>query len=120
MVRPLTHPDLLTNLVDFFPSLCTIQLSVPTISTTGQRNPVWANYAGHVDIPCRVAPAGAGEPRRPDITYSVNTKTILLRGSYPTITEKMRAVVNSVNYNIFPIQQDGQGVTTRLTVELVK
>lgn len=121
MVRPLTHANFLTSLADFYSSLCTIQEPTETQSATGHVKPsAWPALAGHIDLACRKAPAGANEPRRPNITYSVNTYTIALKGYYPLITTKMRVSMDSKYYNILgDPEHDDQHVTTRLTVELV-
>lgn len=121
MVRPLTDSRMLTQLADFFTGLCTIQTSTESQTTSGQVNPAWLDFAGHVDLPCRIAPAGVSEPRVQNQTYVIGKHTMILRGYYPLITAKMRAKVGSIYYNILGKPEfDGQSIMTRLTVELVK
>lgn len=119
-VRPLTDSRMLDQLADFFPDLCTIQLSTPTQGDSGYLTDVWSDFAGHVDLPCRKSPAGGSEPRRPNMTYAIGTQIITLRDYYDTITANMQAKVNGISYNIIaPPEYDGQKEMTRLTVELV-
>lgn len=123
MARALIHPKMLEKLADFYPAMCTIQsYDDENQNTHGQPQPVYANLAGHVDIPCRIAPSPrekSREVKREDMTYSVITHDISLAGDYPNVTSKMRAVVGGVSYDILYPQTDGQSHTTRLLVEVV-
>jgi len=119
-IKPLTQPNLLSALVNFFPTTCTIQSSTESRSPSGQVTLVWANYTGHVSIPCRIAPAKVNEIKQQNQTYTIGDKIVLLRGYYQTITAKMRAVINSINYDILGIEHDGQNIQTRLTVRIAK
>jgi hypothetical protein len=107
---------MMVTLADYFPSLCTIQEDVGVedgYSDTAD----WQPVAGHSDIPCShgVNRVGGGrEVKLPDQTYVVSNYTLSLRGYYPTITEKMRAVVDGVVFNILLVQCDSHGVTTRI------
>lgn len=120
MVSPLTHTDLLKKLSNFYPDTCTIQQNGPTRDAHGQEIESWSNFAGHVDLNCRIAPSGGREFRRQNQTYLMSTHKIALKGNYPNINEKMRAVVNGVNYDILQVDHDGQDVSTNLLVELVR
>jgi hypothetical protein len=119
------HPNLLTALKSFYPSTVTIQQDTGSQDAAGQPSPSWSNLAGHVNLPCAVAPispAGiaAIEPRTPEMTVAIAITHISLRGSYPAITPKMRAVVTGgQTYNILGVEQDSQGKTTRLKCEVV-
>ena len=58
------HPDLLTSVTPIhYPALCTIQQDVETQSDTGEITAAWGNLAGHVAIPCRIAPRHAHDAR---------------------------------------------------------
>lgn len=118
-LHELIDSRLLNQLADFFPDLCTIQSSTPTQGDSGELTDVWTNLAGHINLPCRKAPAGGREPRLPNITYTVGTHIILIRHYYSTITTSMRVVLDSINYNILAVEFDGDKEMTRLTVEVV-
>ena len=116
---PLVDTRLLTELVDFFPDTCTIQIATTAYNAFGDGIKTWGSYAGHVDLPCRRAWTGGGEYRRPAQSFGINTFTIVLRGYYDTITNEMRVKMGSNYYNILLIEYDAQDTMTRLTAELV-
>ena len=118
-LTPLVHANLLPKLNNFFPSLCTIQYSIESTSTSGHRTSAWGDTASLTDIPCRIATAGASEPRKPNMTYTINTYVIVLKGHYPAITTLMRVRIVAVSYNILSVEHDSQGLTTRLIAELI-
>lgn len=117
------HPDLLARLqpTGHFPATCTIQAPTETQDSYGAVVQTWGNLAGHVDLPCRLAPEvqRSGEFTAPGQTYTRDSHRLLLAGHYPTVTAKMRAVVDGTSYSINLVQPDGQGATTRLMVEVV-
>ncbi len=115
----LIHPDLLTSLHDFFPALCTIQQGMPSEDAAGEEQLAWADLAGHVNLRCHVAPAKGAEVRTPDMTYVVASHTIALAGNYPTIQEKMRALVGGKTYDILLVEWDSLGKTTYLSTQIV-
>lgn len=117
-IRPLTDPRMMEQLSDFFPQVCTIQNAVESIDSFGGVTQTWSDFL--VDLPCRKSAAGGGEAKRPNMTYSIYNFIILLRGYYDTITNKMRAKINSTYYNILVVEHDAQSEMTRLTVELIK
>ena len=115
MTRAIFDPRMMTALGDYFPSLCTIQEDVSTTyDSYGQLIPDWQSFAGHVDIPCAHGPNKGREVKQSDQTYVVSNYTLSLRGYYPTITEKMRAVVDGVVFDILLVQSSSHGVTTRI------
>lgn len=123
-VRQLLHPEMLARLErTFFLSRCTIQTySAENADTYGQPQPVWSNFAGHVAMPCAVAgvgeTGGSRETKREDMTVEVNGYTISIAGCYPTIQQRMRAVVGSTVYDILGVVVDSHSNMTRLTVRL--
>jgi hypothetical protein len=110
---------MLDMLARFYPSTCTIQTATETPDGANQPIMSWANLAGHVDIPCAVGRPRGGERKTVHQAYSVATHTIALGGYYPAITEKMRAVVGGVNYDILLPENDGQGASTQLVCQVV-
>lgn len=119
MSGTIVHPGLLDKLSGFFPATVTIQQNAPTRDDAGQPVEGWGNLAGHVDLPCRVSPSGGKEVKLENQTYTVSTHVILLKGHYPPIDASMQAVSGGQAYDILLVEHDGQGETTRLTVEVV-
>ena len=120
MTRPLFHGDMLTRLRDFFPETVTIQTPTETQdATTGEVTTSWADYAGHVGLACAQGPSGGVEVKQSDQTYVVANWTISLSGHYPTITEKMQAVIDAVAYEILLVQNDSHAQKTRLLTRKV-
>lgn len=120
----LVHPGLLARLqqTGHFPATCTIQAPAETQDSYGAVVQTWANVSGLVDLPCRLAPEiqRSGEFNPQGQTWGRQTFRLVLAGHYPTITAKMRVVMDDESiYNITMVQLDGQGVTTRLFVEVV-
>ena len=117
--RAIFDPRMMLELRDYFPSECTIQEDLGVEDDYGQIVPDWQNLAGHVDLSCAHGPSKGNEVKQPDQTYVISNYTLSLRGYYPTITEKMRAVVDSVVYEILLVQCDSHGVTTRILTRKV-
>ena len=121
----LIHPRLLSSLsATFYPSLCTIQEATEVQDGYGQPIAGWNNIAGLIDLPCAIAPAGIQnvrvEIKRADGTIEIITHAIAIGGYYPAITNKMRAIVAGVNYDIAGSEVDSHTTMTRLRAVLVK
>ncbi len=117
----LIHPRMMKALEkDFFSQSCAIQEAAKTQSTTGQEKKSWANVANWGAIPCRKAAAGGGERRSSNQVYLDATHTIVLSGVFEGLTEQHRAVVDSQAYDILVVEPDSEGISTRLTVRLVR
>jgi head-tail adaptor len=102
---------------DYFPSLCTIQEDVGVADAHGVIVEDWQDV--HVDIPCAHGPNKGTEIKQPDQTYVVSNYAVSLMGHYPGVTEKMRAVVSGVAYDILLVQSSSHGGATRLLVRKV-
>jgi len=114
-------PRMLARLHNFYPSMATIQEATELQGTTGALTLVWADKAGHVDLPSRIGPSGGREIRLPDQTYAISTHTIGLRGNYPTVTVEDRAVDdNGVIYDIMLVESDDQDASTYLYTRIVE
>ena len=112
---------MLTELHNFYPSTVTIQESTEVPDGTGGITLAWANKAGHVDLPARIAPTKGKEVRMPDQTYSIATHTIGLRANYPLITLEDRAVADDGRtFNILALASDDQDASTYLYTEIVE
>lgn len=125
MPRALTHPRLLRDLSDFYPSLCTIQEATETQDGFGEVDETWSGVVALTNLPCVLAPLGMGSPerqevRRPDGTIEVATHHASIAGRFPEITPKMRAVVDGGTYAILGVDMDSQRRTTRLRLEVVQ
>jgi hypothetical protein len=111
---------MLARLADFYPSTVTIQQATENVdATTGEVTTSWADYAGHVGLACSQGPSGGVEVKQSDQTYVVANWTIALRGYYPTITEKMQAVIDGTAYEILLVQNDSHAQMTRILTRKV-
>lgn len=120
MRKELVDSNLFTHLSRFYAVTCTIRTyAAEAPDTFGQPQPVWADFAGHVDIDSVLAPSGGKEVKREDMTIAISTHTISLVGNYPTVTPRMRAVVGAQTYEILTVEIDSRQETTRLMVEVV-
>lgn len=120
-MRPLVHPQFLARLRPvIFVHRCTIQQASTTQNEIGEPVETWADLPGHVDLPCRVAPLSMDERAELQLTVTQRTITVLLAGSYPSVTTAHRALVDGTAYNILAAERDSEGVTTRLIAEVVE
>lgn len=113
-------PKLFGKLGNFYNKTCTVQQNVGSRDAAGQIGEDWEDLSGHVDVQCRIAPSGGREVKGPNQTYSVSTHYIVLVGQYTSVTAAMQAVVDGQAYDILLVQHDGQGETTKLTVQVVQ
>ncbi len=120
MIRALVHPRMVSGLKNFYPQTCTIQSPGPERSAHGQKQPEWTDLANHIAIPCRRAAGGGSETRTVKQTFTVRMPSIALKGYFPEITTKMRAVVDGSEIcNIVQVRHDAQQASTSLDVEVV-
>jgi hypothetical protein len=111
---------MMARLADFYPSTVTIQQATENVdAVTGEITVSWANFAGHVGLPCAHGPTGGQEIKRADETYVVSNYTISLPSHHTDITEKMRAVLDGVNWEILLVQASSHGMVTRLLTRVV-
>ena len=121
----LIDPRLFESLgTTFWRHTCTIQQATQTANEVGELQPTWANLADHVAISCNLAAQKAmseqkSEQRRDDATYDAKTRHCQLNGYYPLIGEGMRAVVDSVTYDIRGVVTSSAKVQTKLILELI-
>jgi len=119
VARPLIAPGMLARLGSFYPVTVTIQAVTEPQDSYGDPDPTYANKVGYIGLPCRLAPSGGQEVKRPDQTYVVGTHTIAIAGYYAGIDEKDRAVVGTETFDILLVESDGQSESTRLIAEIV-
>lgn len=120
----IVHPQLLARLqTHHYAATVTIQQATEAVDAYGVATKAsWANVSGLVDLPCRLSPTNRTsirEARADANPYIEHGYTIAINGYYSTITAKMRAVVDSVNYDIVSVEHDGNSKTTRLQVQVV-
>ncbi|MBN1629635.1 MAG: hypothetical protein JW990_07725 [Thermoleophilia bacterium] len=127
-VQTITAPSLLVALAALFDQTCTVQKNTPTADAVGQMADAWTDLAGHVNLPCRVAPVPADRDRRPrvDMTVTTISHIVCLPGAYPGITTTpvppvtaMRVVYSGANYQIVNVIRDSELLMTELEVEQV-
>ena len=114
------HPDLLTSLHNFFPSVCLIEKAASDHSDYRDEVLTWTTR--HADIPCAIAPAKAGgkEIKKDEETYVVATHHVTLAGYYDDIIEKDRAIIGALTLDILLVESDSHHKTTRLSCEVVR
>lgn len=106
-----------------FPNLCTLQAISGSLDSLGAEVMTFSNVTGLVNIPCHNAPparssvAGSHELRMKDRLSEKQERHVLLKGYFPTITKKMRAVIDGVAWNITGVESDAFDTLTRLYVE---
>lgn len=104
---------------EYFPSRCTIQTLVTTVSPEGNVEESWSDYDGHIGIDCSVSPVSGDENLSSTLVYEDSTHNISLLGLYMSITPKMRAVIDSTNYDISMVNNSGYGTNTVLECKVV-
>lgn len=120
MRKEIVNSGLLTHLARFYPDTCTIKTyTSENQDSFGQPDPSWIDLTGYVDIPCAVAAKGGKEVKMSDMEYAVSTHTIALAGCYTGIQTKMRAVVNSITYEVLYSEVDSHSKMTRVTCRIV-
>ena len=127
------HPALMASMPQFFPSFCSIYAEAVEVNAIGERIlvPSDAMLPGAQaplleSIKCVITndptmnqiPTST-EERTPDSTYSAKTFRVMLAESHPEITEKMRAVVDGVAYDIRSVTVSGFDSHTELLVERI-
>lgn len=122
MTRPLVHPSLTTRLrPSFFDATVTIQRATAASSGTafsrGTAPDSYANLANHVDLPCRLWPAGSAEQWESDKTVELSQFIALVSGDYRTIVPLDNAIIGGVTYQVVGVEPDSAGVTTGLRLE---
>lgn len=124
--RPsLVHPRMLAWLLwDFFPSSLTIQAGTPSRTPTGAVTTAWADVAGMVDLPCRVAPVSGAENRTPEQITAQEVQRCVAPLYLPAVTTAHRAVIDGEAWDIVSVDYDGQEGAggrnlTRLTLKVV-
>jgi hypothetical protein len=117
------HSELLSSLGDFFDATLTIQQNAPSRDALGHPVPGWSDLPGHVDLPCRAAPAAVPlarrEARGARETYASQRLAVVLRGRYAAITTLHRALLYGQTYNIVTVEGDSDGLYTRLLLERI-
>lgn len=100
-------------------SLCTITVKPGTFGDSGApiASDLYTNLAGHISIPCSMAPYRGDENKTPSQVLDVAQWTVSLLGYYPAITDDHRAVIDGTEYDIIDNRSDSQSQTTSLTVQ---
>lgn len=109
----------LADLTGDFVKLCTIQTYTETPDAAGEVIPTWANLTGHINLSCSVSRGDGhttGEKVVGNAKYTFNPLKVTLFDSYPTITTRHRATIDSVSYDIVDVFQDALGYSTVLQV----
>lgn len=119
MTVAIVHPRLPLKLLGFFPALVTIQAKTIALDVYGQETETWADVSGWQSIKCAKAPLSASERQAAQFTVTDRAWSVLLAGSYPTITTRHRAVINVEMFDIDAVEVDQVGVLTRLRIRAI-
>ena len=119
----IVHPGMLGSLATtFYTSACTIEVATESRTALGEVTRTWANLTGHVNLACSLTVPLAlrsGETETGEQIFVRRDKRLAFSGAYTSITEKHRAVVDGVTYDIESVTIDSQGKTTHLGLELI-
>lgn len=114
MVKRFIHPKFVDSLAGFFPDTCVIQSSTEVLGDnheTGTYAKTWTDTL--TDIRATIGDSRGEEVRQKDKTYAISSHKICLQGDY-AVTEKQRAVIDSINYDILSVDKDSRTQLTRL------
>lgn len=116
---------MMRELQGFHPSSCRIEQATETQNSIGAITRTWAVMAGHDAIPCNLAAdegdkAAFVEQRKIDTTYVSRPLYAQLDGYYPAIGEAMRAVIDTVTYDIRGVTHNSTLTLTRLALERIE
>lgn len=123
MATGIIHPKLLPMLVKagYFPRKVKIVQLIDANELDGQEShtedpvPVYDNLDGRLIPIIQVRPQNQ-ESRSATFMRENNDNQLALAGKYNGITDKMRAYVDGVRYEIKSVEGDGQDMYTRLIV----
>jgi len=117
----LLHSKFIDSISHLATDSCTIQeYTVTGKNSLGQEVKEWGNKTGHIDIACCLGSTKDTEVKLPDRTRGISSYVVILLGYYPLVTKKMRAVINSTEYDILGAVSDGYKNITHLDLEVVK
>lgn len=114
------HPALMDELdaQGHFPNTGTVQ-DFTVAMVEGDAVETWANFAGHIDLPCAVAALTAKEIEALDKTISDSTHKARLIDYYPTIIAEYRFISDGVTYEITGTDSDQHDTMTRLFLKVI-
>jgi len=119
------HPRLHQELPQFFPAYVTVQIATETQGGDNAIVENWANVDSLVGLRGTLAPAGANEIRKAELTNVKITHILDLRGYYPTIAITHRVLVSRAQgdspqtFNVTAVKHDSQAESSRLELEQV-
>ena len=126
LTAAIAHPRLLGELRNMQRQYCSIFTlsSPPEVDSVGEVQQSWPDdyvvLTGHDALRCTLAvDKDATEQRQPDSTYVAQQLLCLLDGRYPLITERMKARVDGVDYDIKGVSQQSTLAVTRLALERI-
>jgi len=122
MNNNLIHPQLMENLVGFFPHICDIETATYSADGVGDVSEDLKSWASlEADVQCKISAWNSqregNEMRRSDSTIVLHPYVVMLQGLYTTISERDRVVSDSINYDILSIDVDSESTMTRLVCE---
>jgi hypothetical protein len=108
------------HLKAFFNETCLIEERIAGYDSFHAPTNTWQTVPGRLPIPCRVSPVEGGVRMLPFAAPIVGSHRIALNGYYSFVTERMRAIVNDVAYEILQVRHDSSWHVTVLSVKVVE
>lgn len=101
-----------------FPGTGTVQ-DFTIAMVEGDAVETWADFAGHVDLPCTIAALTAKEIETLDKTIADTTHKARLIDYYSTILAEYRFVSGGITYEITGVDHDQHTTMTRLFLKVI-
>lgn len=117
----LIHPNMLTDLKTFYPSLCTLRTPTETVSETGSTTYGYVDTANMVNLPCRLAATSGSETRTQEQILTVGVYVVDIPLYLAGILTTHQIVVDGKTYGIEEVAYDGENPhhSTKLTLKVV-
>ena len=107
------------NAQGHFPNTGTVQDFTTAMNAVGDAVKTWANFAGHIDLPCTIAALKEWEKEQSDKTIGLSTHKVRFIDYYPTIKAEYRFVAGGVTYLITGVDHDQHTTMTRLMLKVI-
>lgn len=113
------HPLLMPDIINFYPSLCSIANKTESQDAANQPIIIWVDDPLLRGINCYVQPTTGAETRTRMQIIEMNQWLIGLNGFFPNIQVEDQATIDEVVYNILRVAHDDHETATYLTCEIV-
>ena len=119
-LQQIIHPGLLEHIEaqGHFPNTGTVQ-DFTIVRVDGEPTAVFANLAGHIDLPCAVAALTSVEIEALDKTIADSTHKAGFIAYYPLILASYQFISDGVTYEITGVASDQHDTMTRLILKVI-